>query len=206
MPPLPELTGLLPHKRHILGLHSSKAKIQWGWMENQEGTSPGGGWAALLSLSHKGLSKISHQEEAKFPSPKKNSFSVGFPAQLELGGCARPCSVPAQAAPTVRDAGPSYSDSAEPQMPPAPGQRHHTVTDCEWGTHLGEQHSDQLPFDVGTLRIPIPLGNLLHSLTFHLQESQTLTHLGGLSHHPLPPQSSKPDPGQLMAEGRKTFS
>lgn len=102
---------------------------------------------------------------------------MAFPAKLELWGCVRPCAVPTQAAPTVRGRAQLFGQYGASNVTRPPRQRHHTVTNIKWGICVGEQYSDQLPFDVGTLRIPIWLVSLLHSVIFHLHENQTLTHL-----------------------------
>lgn len=139
MSPLPRTwLDYCPQKMHILpscklqGLHSSKVKIQGGWMENQEESSPGGDrvWRGgrfaklpyFLSVTKVWVKSVIKRKWSCL-SPKKNGFNEAFPAKLELRGWVRPCALLTQAAPTVRDAGPSYSGNTEPQMSPSPQDR-----------------------------------------------------------------------------------
>lgn len=133
--PTQDLAGLLPQKMHILSLHSSKAKIQWGWMENQEEARRRPSLerrqvhkAVLLPLSHKGLSKISNQEEVKLPFSKEKQFQCGISSSAGAAGLCRTTS--------CAHPGSSHCERCRAQLlgqyrasnvTPRSRQRHHTV-------------------------------------------------------------------------------
>lgn len=137
--------------------------------------------AAVLSLSHKGLSKISYQEEVFF---KRSSFlqrkaaSVWhFQLSWSCGAVSDHVLCPPRQLP-LWEAGPSYLANTEPQVSPNPQDRGITQSQTLSGEFVSESNIEiSCLFDVGTLRIPIPLVSLLHSVIFHLHENQTLTHL-----------------------------